>query len=74
MPPHIQRIMTEANELLVKLNKLIQFIETDVFHDLEFQDKAYLRMQMQIMQAYYSILQIRITRSGEFPTPEPNRL
>lgn len=59
--PHEQRVIEEKNTLDVKINKLQSFIETNkIFNDLEEYEKQNLKLQLEKMKEYSTILGTRI--------------
>ncbi|QQV91678.1 hypothetical protein OXC43_gp87 [Klebsiella phage vB_KpP_FBKp27] len=61
MQPHEQRVVDEQSELEGKLHKLSEFTKTSTFELLATEDKTLLRMQLEVMRTYSSILGLRIT-------------
>ena len=59
------RLITEAREEAVKLNKLNQFMAGDVFPTLDRVDKDLLYSQQRVMSKLLQILGKRIERAGE---------
>ena len=56
-----QRIINEKEELVKKITKLDEFINSNfAFDGLCLRDKALLRTQLDIMKAYIAILDARI--------------
>lgn len=62
MLPHQERVVTEANDLREKLNKLSAFIGGDIFKKLDMEDRDLLIAQRVFMDAYFGILRQRIDR------------
>ena len=62
MQPHEQRVVDEQVELERKLQKLNEFTKTSTFELLATEDKTLLRMQLEVMRTYSSILGLRIAR------------
>lgn len=60
MAPHQQRVVDEKNELDSKLEKLIEFLDTQLFLGLPFEEKLRLRRQSVVMDEYSNILAARI--------------
>ena len=59
--PHRQRVITEANELGVKVVALNSFIlENPVFGKLDESEKSRLMIQFGLMQSYFEVLKDRI--------------
>lgn len=62
MQPHQQRVVDEKDQLGERLEKLLEFIETDLYKNLPEKDKELLFFQSQIMEDYYEVLEERIER------------
>lgn len=62
MQPHEQRVVDEQSELEGKLHKLNEFTKTSTFDLLASEDRTLLRMQLEVMRTYSSILGLRIAR------------
>lgn len=62
MQPHEQRVVDEQSELEGKLYKLSEFTKTSTFELLATEEKTLLRMQLEVMRTYSSILGLRIAR------------
>ncbi|UOX39416.1 hypothetical protein [Klebsiella phage GADU21] len=62
MQPHEQRVVDEQSELEGKLHKLSEFTKTSTFELLATEEKTLLRMQLEVMRTYSSILGLRIAR------------
>lgn len=60
MQPHEQRVVDEHKELVAKLSRLVQFMETDLYHGLSFDEQHLLARQCRVMHEYSSILALRI--------------
>lgn len=58
--PHQQRVVDEHRELTTRLNKLIDFTETDDFSALPEAERARLRCQAVLMTGYAEVLDQRI--------------
>jgi len=59
--PHEQRVITERDELMVKLNDLNKFIEGSTFFEqLENTQKNLLFIQQRAMHTYATVLKTRI--------------
>lgn len=61
MEPHQQRVIDEKRELDEKREKLLSFLNTDLFHGLDQAEKDRLRTQFQVMGVYSDILHQRIS-------------
>lgn len=62
MQAHEQRVVDEQSELEGKLQKLNEFTKTSTFDLLDSEDRTLLRMQLEVMRTYSSILGLRIAR------------
>lgn len=60
MKPHEQRVVDEKNELGEKLEKLLTFLQTDLYKSLNEKEQELLYFQSQVMEDYYEVLQQRI--------------
>ena len=61
MPPHQERVVTEQKELLEKLVKLREFIDSNpVFKKLDYDEQGRLKIQRFIMEQYSAVLLDRI--------------
>jgi len=61
MGDHLERMVTERNELNDKAYKLSQFIDSNpIFGALSNTQQNLMRLQLQAMQFYSSILDMRI--------------
>lgn len=58
--PHELRVVSEKDELDVRIGKLIEFIEGPIFVGLSLQEQSNLKIQASIMFAYSAILEQRI--------------
>lgn len=67
MKPHEERVVEEQNELLVKTNKLVDFIDGDseTYNNLPSMEKERLYVQLFHMQKYDAILTDRIANFPE---------
>ena len=64
MEPHIERMLNEQKELKEKVAKLRTFIEENpIFGKLPEEEQHDMRMQLNAMEKYSSILQSRIDRA-----------
>ena len=57
-----ERVILEEVELERKLQKLNEFTKTSAFDLLASEDRTLLRMQLEVMRTYSSILGLRIAR------------
>lgn len=62
MQPHEQRVIDEQAELEDKLRRLNDFTKVSTFDLLDSEEKTLLRMQLEVMRTYSSILGLRIAR------------
>ena len=60
MAPHQQRVVTEREELVHKLDKLIEFLKGDMFRSLPADEQERLTRQSAIMEQYSGVLAERI--------------
>lgn len=66
---YIQRMETEHEELKDRLIKLIQFIDTQKFYELELEDQQALIEQRYAMSHYAEILGKRVARAKGWVKP-----
>lgn len=62
MQPHEQRVVEEANDLAEKHEKLMIFLKSEKFKELEQEDKNLLITQEIYMEKYLCMLKRRIAR------------
>jgi hypothetical protein len=64
MQPHQIRVVTERDDLAVKIEALGTFIDNQnpVFKNLDIEDQFLLKQQLTIMVEYHRILDARINR------------
>lgn len=62
MQPYQERVVVEHKELHDKIDKLIVFIDSDYFKQLDSDDQSLLKEQLDIMMKYRSILIKRMNR------------
>ena len=60
MAPHQQRVVTEREELIHKLDKLTEFLKGDFFRTLPADEQERLNRQHGIMEQYSNVLAERI--------------
>jgi hypothetical protein len=60
MAPHQQRVVDEQVALDDKIVKLLKFLGTSVYHDLDSAEQARLQRQYKFMQGYSEVLAERI--------------
>lgn len=64
MLPHQQRVVDEKSDLDAKIEKLITFLTTSVFDGLDNGEKSRLRIQLDAMGTYSTVLGERIAHFG----------
>ena len=64
MQPHEKRVVDECFELSNKVDKLKTFLESDKSESINIYDKILLKQQLQHMNNYLDVLEIRIVRFG----------
>lgn len=57
---HIERMIVEKVELQDKIQKLLDFINTPIYQELDETIKGLLAIQGRAMQTYLEVLQLRI--------------
>lgn len=62
MQPHEQQVVDEQAELEDKLRRLNDFTKVITFDLLDSEEKTLIRMQLEVMRTYSSILGLRIAR------------
>lgn len=62
---YAERLIKERDELNVKVDKLISFLDSDKIHKMSSRDVELLRSQLELMSGYLQILNIRIGRYEE---------
>jgi hypothetical protein len=65
LPPHVQRIYAEGDELSARLAKANAFIQSDAFKALQPLDAHLLSLQSELMQSYLHVLTIRLARAND---------
>jgi uncharacterized protein YdcH (DUF465 family) len=65
LPPHVQRIFAEGDELAQKIARANQFIGSEAFKELPALDAHLLSLQTEVMQSYLHILTIRLARAND---------
>lgn len=63
MEPHVERMVVEKVELEEKVKKLLDFVNTPIYQELDEQTKGLLAIQGRAMQTYLECLQLRIKLS-----------
>lgn len=61
MDSFVERMITESDELKIKIDKAVQFMCTDTFETLTSDEKYMLQAQVRAMRKYYEILNNRIS-------------
>lgn len=64
IPPHVQRMVEERDQLEDRLTKLTAFFDTDTFVGLDEHDRVLMQSQASLMTAYRDILNARIERAN----------
>lgn len=57
------RLLGESQQLNIRINKLHEFMTTDDFDKLQYEDRELLVQQLDAMDTYASILTKRIVRA-----------
>lgn len=60
LAPHQERVIQEQADLHEKIDKLRAFCDTDIFRNLDKEEKSRLRIQEKFMSCYSDILVARI--------------
>lgn len=60
---HVERMIVEKVELQEKVKKLLEFVNTQIYQDLDTQTKGLLAIQGRAMQTYLECLELRIKLS-----------
>lgn len=63
MGDHVKRMRAEAMDLMVKIGKIREFIQSDKFNDLSKEEKDLMLSQRDIMVNYCAVLDRRIELS-----------
>lgn len=63
-PPHVLRMIDEANQLIDKTEKLVRFLRTKEFLALAVDDAELLVIQHSLMCSYAAVLAARLRRCG----------
>jgi hypothetical protein len=65
LQPHELRVVEEAHELKVRMDKLENFVHMNpAFDDLPEWDKALLAIQLEAMKTYNRVLVLRVSKFG----------
>ena len=62
LEPHQERVVTERQDVLTKMQLLSDFIDSDFFKTLQDEDRDLLRIQFVFMTNYEMVLDQRIKR------------
>lgn len=62
MQSHEERVVQERDDLLKKIRKLGEFLETQTYSNLAYEDRKLLNIQHTTMQTYAEVLNARIGR------------
>lgn len=68
---HIDRMLDERSEIVIKVNRLQVFIGSDIYKELNVIDQELLVTQRYVMHQYIELLTRRIDRATHGVTPEP---
>ncbi|MGV0995513.1 crAss001_48 related protein [Empedobacter falsenii] len=68
--PHQHRVVIELKELTRKRDDLLAFFENPIFQEMEKQDQNLLTIQLETMDSYIRILEVRIERFIEMNLKE----
>ena len=63
LPPRVRRMIDELAELKERSDKLVNFIESETYAQLDTTDQGLLSTQLSVMSAYISVLGTRIYRA-----------
>ena len=64
LQPYQQRVLNELNELDLKINKLINFVESPAFELVELEHQVLLKVQLNYMMSYSDVLARRLDLWG----------
>jgi regulator of replication initiation timing len=64
MQEHEKRMLEEATTLKLKTDKLLAFLDTEIFNALNQQEQKLLAVQLNAMMTYFGILVIRLNAAG----------
>ena len=59
-PAHIVRMIDELNQLNAKIKSLCDFLRTEKYEQLSFEQECLLRDQLSAMRKYSELLDVRI--------------
>ncbi|WP_313096758.1 crAss001_48 related protein [Empedobacter sp.] len=68
--PHQERVVIELKELSRKRDDLLAFFDTPTFKEMENQDQDLLTIQLETMDSYIRVLEVRIGRFYELNSKE----
>ena len=60
MEEYQQRVVTEKDDLKIKIDNLLRFLDSEIFLKMEDVEKTRLREQKKVMEKYHGILVDRI--------------
>lgn len=61
-PPHVLRMIDEANQLIDRTEKLVRFLKAPAFFTLAVDDAELLSIQHNLMCSYAAVLRARLRR------------
>ena len=61
-PAYMQRVCAEKAQLIDRTEKLRNFLRTDAYHSMVKTDRQLLAAQLNIMESYRTVLEMRIQR------------
>ena len=64
LQPYQQRVLDELNDLDIKINKLMTFVESPAFEMVEQEHQVLLKVQMNYMMSYSDVLARRLDLWG----------
>lgn len=64
LQPYQQRVLDELNDLDIKINKLINFVESPAFELVELEHQVLLKVQLNYMMSYSDVLARRLDLWG----------
>lgn len=72
MRPHQQRVIVERQELRERLDKLENFLASDLFRTIDHEEGVLLWAQRGAMAQYLAVLDRRVAMWGPSSTPTPS--
>ena len=60
MEEYQQRVVTEKDDLKIKIDNLLRFLDSDIYSKMEDEKKIKLKEQKKVMEKYHGILVDRI--------------